>query len=123
MKYDGGIMEFVQFINKNKTPLHENVIYVEGEKEDCIVEIAMQYNDSYSETIISFANNINTTEGGTHETGFKTALTRILNDYAKRHGLIKEADKNLSGEDAREGLVCSYFCQGAGGAVRGPNQN
>ena len=104
MKYDGGIMEFVQFINKNKTPLHENVIYVEGEKEDCIVEIAMQYNDSYSETIISFANNINTTEGGTHETGFKTALTRILNDYAKRHGLIKEADKNLSGEDAREGL-------------------
>lgn len=105
MKYDGGIMEFVRFINKNKTPLHENVIYIEEEKDDVIVEIAMQYNDSYAETIVSFANNINTTEGGTHETGFKAALTRILNDYGKSHGLIKESDKNLSGEDAREGMV------------------
>lgn len=105
MKYDGGIMEFVRFINKNKTPLHDNVIYIEEEKDDVIVEIAMQYNDSYAETIVSFANNINTTEGGTHETGFKAALTRILNDYGKSHGLIKESDKNLSGEDAREGMV------------------
>lgn len=105
MKYDGGIMEFVRFINRNKTPLHENVIYIEEEKDNVIVEIAMQYNDSYAETIVSFANNINTTEGGTHETGFKAALTRILNDYGKSHGLIKDSDKNLSGEDAREGLV------------------
>ena len=105
MKYDGGIMEFVRFLNKSKTVLHDNVIYIEEEKDDVIVEIAMQYNDSYAETIVSFANNINTTEGGTHETGFKAALTRILNDYGRSHGLLKDNDKNLSGEDVREGLA------------------
>ncbi|MBR7164244.1 MAG: DNA topoisomerase (ATP-hydrolyzing) subunit B [Clostridia bacterium] len=105
MKYDGGVSEYVQFLNKNKTPLHEEVIYFEAERDEVVVEVAMQYNDSYSETIVSFANNIHTTEGGTHETGFKTALTRVLNDYAKKHGFIKESDKTLSGEDVREGIA------------------
>ncbi len=106
MKYDGGIKEFVQFLNKNKTPLHENIIYFEAEQNDVVVEVAMQYSDAYNENIISFANNICTTEGGTHEVGFKAALTRILNDYAKRHNMIKDKDKNLTGDDAREGLAC-----------------
>lgn len=105
MKYDGGISEFVQFLNKSKTPLHEEVIYFEAERDEVVVEVAMQYNDSYSETIVSFANNINTTEGGTHETGFKASLTRVLNDYAKTHGFLKESDKALSGEDVREGIA------------------
>ena len=105
MKYDGGIKEFVTFLNKNKTVLHDEVIYFEAEQKDVVIEVAMQYSDAYSENIISFANNICTTEGGTHEIGFKTALTRIINDYAKRHGLIKDNDKNLSGDDAREGLA------------------
>jgi len=106
MKYDGGIKEFVQFLNKNKTPLHENVIYFEAEQNDVVVEVALQYSDAYSENIVSFANNICTTEGGTHEVGFKAALTRILNDYAKKHNLIKDKDKNLTGDDAREGIAC-----------------
>ncbi len=105
MKYDGGIKEFVTFLNKNKTVLHEDVIYFEAEQKDVVIEVAMQYSDAYSENIISFANNICTTEGGTHEVGFKAALTRIINDYAKRHGLMKDSDKNLSGDDAREGLA------------------
>ncbi len=105
MKYDGGVSEYVQFLNKNKTPLHEEIIYFEAERDEVVVEVAMQYNDSYSETIVSFANNIHTTEGGTHETGFKAALTRVLNDYAKKHGFIKESDKSLSGEDVREGIA------------------
>jgi len=105
MKYDGGISEFVNFLNKSKTPLHEQVIYFEAERDDVVVEVALQYNDSYSETIVSFANNINTTEGGTHETGFKTALTRVINDYAKNHNLLKDSDKALSGEDVREGIA------------------
>ncbi len=105
MKYDGGISEFVNFLNKSKTALHEQVIYFEAERDDVVVEVALQYNDSYSETIVSFANNINTTEGGTHETGFKTALTRVINDYAKSHNLLKDSDKALSGEDVREGIA------------------
>ena len=105
MKYDGGISEYVQYLNKSKTPLHEEIIYFEAERDEVVVEVAMQYNDSYSETIVSFANNIHTTEGGTHETGFKTSLTRVLNDYAKKHGFIKDSDKSLSGEDVREGLA------------------
>ena len=105
MKYDGGIKEFVAFLNKNKTVLHDEVIYFEAEQKDMVIEVAMQYSDAYSENIISFANNICTTEGGTHEIGFKAALTRIINDYAKRHGLMKDGDKNLSGDDAREGLA------------------
>ena len=105
LQYEGGIKSFVEYLNRAKTPLHSEVIYFDAEKDDVVLEIAMQYNDSYNENIISFANDINTTEGGTHETGFKSALTRVLNDYAKKHNLLKEADKSLSGEDTREGLA------------------
>ncbi len=104
MCYEGGIREFVTFINRNKTPLHNEVIYVSGEREDSVAEIALQYNDSYNEIIVSFANNIHTPEGGMHETGFKTALTRVLNAYGKKIGQIKEGD-SLSGEDCREGMT------------------
>ena len=104
MKYDGGIIEYVKYTNHSKTPLHPDVIYVEYEKDSTYVEIAMQYTDSYTENIISFANNIHTTEGGMHETGFKAALTRTLNDYAKKSGILKENDKALSGDDTREGI-------------------
>jgi len=104
-KYDGGVMSFVEYINKNKEGLHENIIYMQEEKEEGFVEIAMQYTTSYSETIISFANNINTAEGGTHETGYKAALTKVLNDYARKFNFLKDSDKNLSGEDVREGLT------------------
>ncbi|MBR6312752.1 MAG: DNA topoisomerase (ATP-hydrolyzing) subunit B, partial [Oscillospiraceae bacterium] len=104
MHYEGGIRSFVQMINKNKTPLHENVIYFSGERNDSIAEVAMQYTDSYNEVVLSFANNIKTTEGGMHETGFKTALTRVLNDYGKRYNILKGEDK-LTGEDSREGLT------------------
>ena len=104
MCYEGGIREFVGYINRNKEPLHEGVIYVSGEKDDGIAEIAMQWNDSYNEVIVSFANNIHTPEGGMHETGFKAALTRVLNAYGKKIGALKEGD-SLSGEDCREGLT------------------
>ena len=104
MHYAGGIREFVTYINRNKTPLHENVIYMSGEREDSECEIAMQYNDGYNEILVSFANNIHTPEGGMHETGFKAALTRVLNAYAKKTNLLKDVD-GLSGEDCREGLT------------------
>ncbi|WP_373315899.1 DNA topoisomerase (ATP-hydrolyzing) subunit B [Cohnella xylanilytica] len=104
-KYDGGIIEFVQFLNKTREPLHELPIYVEGTKDYIQCEIAMQYNDGYTENIYSFANNINTHEGGTHESGFKSALTRIINDYARKAGLVKESESNLTGDDVREGLT------------------
>ena len=103
--YEGGIKEFVSYLNRNKEVLHESPIYVEGEKDGIIAEIALQYNDGYNESLYSFANNINTIEGGTHLAGFKSALTRAINDYAKRFGHIKDSDKNLSGDDAREGLT------------------
>ena len=103
--YEGGIKEFVSYLNRNKEVLHESPIYVEGEKDGIIAEIALQYNDGYNENLYSFANNIDTIEGGTHLAGFKSALTRAINDYAKRFGHIKENDKNLSGDDAREGLT------------------
>ena len=106
LKYDGGIKEFVEYLNRNKEPLHPEVIYVNAVRETCEAEVAMQYNDGYNEMIISFANNINTTEGGTHETGFKSALTKVINDYAKKTGMLKEGDPNLKGEDTREGLSC-----------------
>ena len=102
--YEGGIKEFVSFINKNKDPLHPEVIYFEIIKETCEVEIAMQYTDSYSELILGYANNINTTDGGTHIVGFKSALTRVFNDYGKKSKILKENDA-LSGEDVREGLT------------------
>ncbi|SCJ77355.1 DNA topoisomerase (ATP-hydrolyzing) subunit B [uncultured Clostridium sp.] len=103
--YEGGIKEFVSYLNRNKEVLHESTIYVEGEKDGIIAEIALQYNDGYNENLYSFANNIDTIEGGTHLAGFKSALTRAINDYAKRFGHIKDNDKNLSGDDAREGLT------------------
>ncbi|WP_195955740.1 DNA topoisomerase (ATP-hydrolyzing) subunit B [Clostridium saudiense] len=103
--YEGGIKEFVSYLNRNKEVLHESPIYVEGEKDGIIAEIAFQYNDGYNENLYSFANNIDTIEGGTHLAGFKSALTRAINDYAKRFGHIKDNDKNLSGDDAREGLT------------------
>ena len=103
--YEGGIKSFVTYLNRNKEKIHPEPIYIEGKKDDYIVEIALQYNDGYNENIFSFANNIDTVEGGTHLVGFKTALTRVLNDYARKFGFLKEADKNLSGEDTREGLT------------------
>ena len=103
--YEGGIKEFVSYLNRNKEVLHESPIYVEGEKDGIIAEIALQYNDGYNESLYSFANNIDTIEGGTHLAVFKSALTRAINDYAKRFGHIKDSDKNLSGDDAREGLT------------------
>jgi len=103
MHYEGGIRSFVEHLNRNKTPVHENVIYLAGSKGDSVAEIAMQYNDGYNENILSFANDIHTTEGGMHETGYKTALTRVLNDYGKKYNILKGEEK-LSGEDVREGL-------------------
>ena len=104
MCYEGGIREYVTFINKNKTALHEEVIYVSGMKGDSTAEIALQYHDGYNETIVSFANDIHTPEGGMHETGFKAALTRVLNSYGLKYGMIKENDK-VSGDDCREGIT------------------
>jgi len=104
-QYEGGIKSFVSYLNRNKQALHPEPIYVEGVKDDYMVEIALQYNDGYTENIFSFANNIDTVEGGTHLIGFKSALTRVFNDYARKFGLLKEADKNLSGDDIREGLT------------------
>ena len=103
--YEGGIKEFVAYLNRNKEVLHQEPIYVESEKEGIVVEIALQYNDGYNENLYSFANNIDTIEGGTHLSGFKSALTRIINDYGKRFNHLKENDKNLSGDDIREGLT------------------
>ena len=105
--YEGGISSFVEFMNKTRgyQPLHEAVVHMSIAKGDSIAEVAFQYNDSYNENIISFANNIHTVDGGTHENAFKNAITRILNDYARRHGMLKEADANLKGDDVREGLA------------------
>ncbi len=104
--YEGGIKSFVSHLNEHKICelVHPDVIYMKGEKGSSVAEIALQYNDSYNETLMTFANNMNTIEGGTHETGFKSGLTKVLNDYARKNGLLKEKDKNLSGEDVREGL-------------------
>ena len=104
MCYEGGIREFVEYINRNKTPLHSGVIYMKDVRSDSVAEIAMQYNDSYNEMLVSFANNIHTPEGGMHETGFKTALTRVINAYGVKNGYLKGEEK-LSGEDCREGLT------------------
>ncbi|MEX2461544.1 MAG: DNA topoisomerase (ATP-hydrolyzing) subunit B [Paenibacillaceae bacterium] len=103
--YEGGIVSFVEYLNRNREVLHEKPIFTEGTKDGIQVEVALQYNDSYTENIYSFANNINTHEGGTHESGFKSALTRILNDYARKTNAIKESDSNFSGDDVREGLT------------------
>ena len=107
LHYEGGIISFVEYLNDEKrgAPIHKDVIYMKGEKNDSIAEVALQYNDSYNETLISFANNMSTIEGGTHETGFKSALTKAINEYARKNGIIKGDDKGLSGEDVREGIV------------------
>ena len=104
MCYEGGIKEYVSFINKNKTPIHPDVIYLSGQKDDAVAEIAIQYTDVYNESIVSFANDIHTPEGGMHETGFKTALTRVINAYGTKTNIIKGDDK-VSGEDVREGIT------------------
>jgi DNA gyrase subunit B len=103
--YEGGIKSYVEHINRTREVLHEEPIFIEGEKDGISVEIAFQYNDSYASNIYSFANNINTHEGGTHESGFKTALTRVINDYGRKNNMFKDNDTNLTGEDVREGLT------------------
>ncbi|RXJ02863.1 DNA topoisomerase (ATP-hydrolyzing) subunit B [Anaerobacillus alkaliphilus] len=103
--YEGGIASFVEHLNRTREALHEPPIFIEAEKDGLQVEVAVQYNDSYTSNIYSFANNINTHEGGTHESGFKTGLTRVINDYARKHNLFKDNDANLSGDDVREGLT------------------
>lgn len=103
--YEGGIKEYVKYLNRNKTAIHEEVIYVEDEVDDIKVEVSMQYNDGYQPNIYSFCNNINTHEGGTHEEGFRLALTRVINNYAKNNNFLKKDDESLSGDDCREGLT------------------
>jgi DNA gyrase subunit B len=105
LMYEGGIVSFVEYINKNKEVLFMPPIYIEGSKDTSIVEIAIQYNNGYAENIHSYANNIGTTEGGTHETGFKSAITKVFNEYARKYNFLKENDKNLMGEDVREGIT------------------
>ena len=104
-QYEGGIRSFVEHLNRNRETLHTPPIYMQDEREGLKVEIAIQYNDSFSSNIYSFANNIHTHEGGTHESGFKAALTRVINDYSRRHNILKENDNNLTGDDVREGLT------------------
>lgn len=105
-QYEGGIVSFVKYLNKNREVLHNDPIYFDARKDDTDVEIALQYNDGYSESIFSFANNINTLEGGSHMTGFKNAVTKVINDYARKYKFLKENDTNLLGEDVREGMSC-----------------
>ena len=109
--YNGGIIEYVQMLNKNKNAIHENIVYVEGREDDVLIEVAMQYNDSYQSNIYSFTNNINTYEGGTHEDGVKRALTRIINNYARNGKFLKDNDDALTGEDVREGLTMIISCR------------
>ncbi len=109
--YNGGIIEYVSMLNKNKQPLHDEIIYVEGTEDNISIEVAMQYNDSYNANLYSFTNNINTYEGGTHEDGVKNALTRIINNYARNSKMLKEKDEALSGDDCREGLAMIISCK------------
>ncbi len=106
LQFEGGIKSFVSYLTEQRhnDPVHDEVIYMRGEKDTSIAEVALQYNDGYNECVMTFANNMNTIEGGTHETGFKSGLTRVINDYARKNGILKDSDKNLSGEDVREGL-------------------
>ena len=103
--YEGGISEYVKYLNQNKTPIHDEIIHLEGEEENIIFEVALQYNSSYTDNIYSFVNNINTHDGGTHEEGVKRALTRIINNYARKNNILKEKDESLSGDDVKEGLA------------------
>ena len=104
--YEGGIIDYVRYLNDGKTVLHDQPIYLEGQKDSVICRVAIQYTDGYTESLFSYVNNIPTGEGGTHETGFKAAFTKMFNDYARRNGFLKEKDSNLTGEDFREGLSC-----------------
>lgn len=109
--YEGGISEYVRFINKGKTPIHEDIIHLEGSENDVVFEVAMQYNTGYAENIYSFVNNINTHDGGTHEEGVKRALTRVINSYARKSGILKEKDESLTGDDVKEGLTMIVSCK------------
>ena len=109
--YEGGIIEYVQMLNKAKTPIHDTIIYVEGKEDDISIEVAMQYNEGYSQSVYSFTNNINTYEGGTHEEGVRNSLTRIINNYAKANKYLKDGDEALSGDDVREGLTMIVSCK------------
>ena len=110
-KYDGGISEYVKFINNGKTVLHDKIIHLEGEKDNVMFEVAMQYNDGYNPNIYSFVNNINTHDGGTHEDGVKMALTRVINSYARKNNILKEKDENLKEDDVKEGLTMIVSCK------------
>ena len=109
--YEGGISEYVRFINKGKTPIHENIIHLEGEEENVMFEVAMQYNTSFNDNILSFVNNINTHDGGTHEEGVRRALTRVINSYARKNNILKEKDESLTGDDVKEGLTMIISCK------------
>ena len=109
--YEGGISEYVRFINKGKTPIHEDIIHLSGEEEGVFFEVAMQYNDGYSDNIYSFVNNINTHDGGTHEEGVRRALTRVINAYARKNNILKEKDEPLTGDDVKEGLTMIISCK------------
>ena len=109
--YEGGISEYVKFINQGKTAIHENVIHLEGEEDNVLFEVAMQYNDTYNENIYSFVNNINTHDGGTHEEGVRRALTRVINSYARKNNILKEKDESLTGDDVKEGLTMIVSCK------------
>ena len=109
--YEGGISEYVKYINKNKTPIHDQIIHLEGEEDGIVFEVAMQYNSGYNDNIYSFVNNINTHDGGTHEEGVRRALTRIINNYAKKTGLLKDKDDSLLGDDVKEGLTMIVSCK------------
>ena len=109
--YEGGISEYVKFINQEKTPIHEDIIHLEGEENNVMFEVAMQYNTGYNENIYSFVNNINTHDGGTHEEGVKRALTRVINSYAKKNNILKDKDESLTGDDVKEGLTMIISCK------------
>lgn len=109
--YEGGISEYVKFINQEKTPIHENIIHLEGEEDGVMFEVALQYTNGYNDNIYSFVNNINTHDGGTHEDGVKRALTRVINSYGKKSGIIKEKDESLTGDDVKEGLTMIVSCK------------
>ena len=109
--YEGGISEYVRFINQGKTPIHDDIIHLEGMENDVFFEVAMQYNTGYTENIYSFVNNINTHDGGTHEEGVKRALTRVINSYARKSGILKEKDDSLTGDDVKEGLTMIISCK------------
>jgi len=109
--YNGGLKEYVAFLNKNRTVIHEDIVYVDNNKDNISIEVAMQYNDGYNNSLLSFVNNINTHDGGTHEEGVRNALTRIINNYAKSNGFIKDNDESLTGDDVREGLILIVSCK------------